>query len=79
MNLRIQMTIAGLVAAGALAGCQRSDAPAPDAPAAAAAPEAPSGPPAEIMIPGERLITESLTSTSDGTVIIGSMLGKTIF
>ena len=31
------------------------------------------------MIPGERLITESLTSTADGTVIVGSMLGKTIF
>lgn len=36
-------------------------------------------PPAEITIPGERLITESLTSTADGTVIVGSMLGKTIF
>lgn len=79
MNMKIQLTVAALVAAGALAGCQRSDAPPPDAPAAAAAPEAPAGPPAEIVIPGERLITESLTSTSDGTVIIGSMLGKTIF
>lgn len=36
-------------------------------------------PPAEIVIPGERLITESLTSTADGTVIVGSMVGKTIF
>jgi sugar lactone lactonase YvrE len=36
-------------------------------------------PPAEIVIPGERLITESLTSSADGTVYVGSMLGKTIF
>jgi hypothetical protein len=36
-------------------------------------------PPAEIVIPGEKLITESLTSTADGTVIVGSMVGKTIF
>jgi sugar lactone lactonase YvrE len=36
-------------------------------------------PPAEIIIPGERLFTESLTSTSDGTVIIGSVGGRTIF
>jgi sugar lactone lactonase YvrE len=35
--------------------------------------------PAEIVIPGERLITESLTSSADGTVFVGSMLGKTIF
>jgi hypothetical protein len=36
-------------------------------------------PPAEIVIPGERLFTESLTSTADGTVIIGSVGGRTIF
>jgi sugar lactone lactonase YvrE len=36
-------------------------------------------PPAEIIIPGERLFTESLTSASDGTVIIGSVGGRTIF
>lgn len=36
-------------------------------------------PPAEIIIPGERLVTESLTSTANGTVIVGSMVGKTIF
>jgi len=36
-------------------------------------------PPAEIVIPGEWLLTESLTSTSDGTVIIGSIAGRTIF
>jgi hypothetical protein len=36
-------------------------------------------PPAEIVIPGERLITESLTSSADGTVFVGSVLGGTIF
>jgi hypothetical protein len=35
--------------------------------------------PAEITIPGEKLFTESLTSTKDGSVIIGSIGGKTIF
>ena len=36
-------------------------------------------PPAEILIPGERVFPESLTSTADGTVIIGSIGAKTIF
>lgn len=35
--------------------------------------------PAEIIAPGERLFTESLTSTADGSVIIGSVGGRTIF
>src|SRR5689334_3974282 len=35
--------------------------------------------PATITIPGERLITESLTSTKDGSVIVGSVMGRTIF
>ena len=35
--------------------------------------------PAEIVIPGERIFPESLTSTSDGTVIIGSIGAATIF
>lgn len=35
--------------------------------------------PAEIVIPGERLATESLTSTSDGTVYIGSVGTGQIF
>lgn len=35
--------------------------------------------PAEIVIPGEKLFTESLTSTKDGAVIIGSVGGRTIF
>jgi hypothetical protein len=36
-------------------------------------------PPAEILIPGERVFPESLTSTADGTVIIGSLGARTIF
>src|ERR1700754_1841576 len=35
--------------------------------------------PATITVPGERLFTESLTSAKDGTVIIGSVMGRTIF
>ena len=35
--------------------------------------------PAEISIPGERIFPESLTSTSDGSVIIGSIVARTIF
>lgn len=36
-------------------------------------------PPAEIAIPGQRVFPESLTSTSDGTLIIGSIGLKQIF
>ena len=36
-------------------------------------------PPATITMPGERLITESLTSSKDGSVIVGSVMGRTIF
>jgi len=35
--------------------------------------------PAEITIPGERIFPESLTSTADGSVIIGSVGARTIF
>jgi sugar lactone lactonase YvrE len=35
--------------------------------------------PAEIKIPGERIFPESMTSTADGTLIIGSVGAKTIF
>ena len=35
--------------------------------------------PAEIVIPGERLATESLTSTRDGTVYVGSVGTGQIF
>ena len=35
--------------------------------------------PAEIVIPGEKLATESLTSTRDGTVYVGSVGTGQIF
>jgi sugar lactone lactonase YvrE len=35
--------------------------------------------PATITIPGERLFTESFTSTKDGSVIAGSVMARTIF
>jgi hypothetical protein len=47
--------------------------------AAAACAAADAAAPATITIPGERLITESLTSTKDGSVIVGSVMGRTIF
>lgn len=46
---------------------------------AAACASANAASPATITIPGERLFTESLTSSKDGTVIVGSVLGRTIF
>jgi sugar lactone lactonase YvrE len=45
----------------------------------AAAPPALAAPPADIVIPGQRLATESLTSTRDGTVYIGSVGTGQIF
>jgi glucose/arabinose dehydrogenase/mono/diheme cytochrome c family protein len=36
-------------------------------------------PPAELAIPGEKIYPESLTSTADGRVIIGSISARTIF
>src|SRR5262245_49032729 len=47
--------------------------------ATAAASAAYAAAPAAITIPGERLFTESLTSTKDGSVIVGSVMGRTIF
>lgn len=60
--------IAALLAAAAAwtGGCSRGE-PAPQA--AAAAPP----PPSEISIPGERVFPESITSTGDGTLYIGSV------
>lgn len=75
MNQRIRITIAALIAATTVACSRAPEAEAPAADTAATASTAP----AEIVVPGERLITESLTSTSDGAVIIGSVLGQTIF
>ncbi|HTX24896.1 MAG TPA: hypothetical protein VMD03_09585 [Steroidobacteraceae bacterium] len=47
------------------------------APGAEAAAQA--TPPAEIIVPGERVFPESLTSAADGTVIIGSIAQRMIF
>ncbi len=47
--------------------------------AAAAASLAHAAAPAEIVIPGERIFPESLTSAADGSVIIGSVGARTIF
>jgi len=60
----------------AMAACSRTQAPA-ETTAAAAPPPAP--PPAEIVIPGEGITPESLTSTADGHVIIGSVGARTIW
>lgn len=51
----------------AASGCSRGD-PAPQAAA-----EAPAAPPAEISIPGTQVFPESITSTADGTLYIGSV------
>lgn len=45
----------------------------------AAAAAADAAPPAEILVPGTELYTESITSTADGTVIIGAMGPGAIF
>jgi sugar lactone lactonase YvrE len=59
----------------ASAGCAKKE----EAPVAqVAAPAAPAAP-AEIVIPGERITPESLTSTADGHVIIGSVQAGTIW
>lgn len=47
--------------------------------AAVAAATAQAATPAEIKIPGEKIFPESLTSTKDGTVIIGSIGARMIF
>ena len=36
-------------------------------------------PPAELVIPGEKIFTESITSAADGRVFVGSITGRTIF
>src|SRR5262245_8196790 len=51
------------------AGCSKADKPAQADAAPAAAPP----PPADLSIPGAGLFPESLTSSSDGTVYIGSV------
>lgn len=60
----LALLVAGTVGAG---GCSRGNT---DSRATAVAPPAP---PSEISIPGERVFPESITSTSDGTLYIGSV------
>lgn len=67
-NVTNAAVAAVLTAAAALAGCSKAD----QAPQAAAA-AAPAAAPAEISIPGTRVFPESLDSTSDGTLYIGSV------
>jgi sugar lactone lactonase YvrE len=66
--LPIRHAAAALAAAVlATAGCSRGEqTPQPDRPTNQAIPE-------EISIPGERVFPESITSTADGTLYIGSM------
>ncbi len=47
--------------------------------AALAVPAAQAGPPAHIIVQGERIFPESLTSTADGAVIIGSIGQRAIY
>jgi sugar lactone lactonase YvrE len=53
-----------------LSGCSKGSTTAADA---ATAQTAPPSPPAEISIPGTGVFPESLTSSSDGTIFIGSV------
>jgi sugar lactone lactonase YvrE len=62
------MLAAGMVVAG---GCSRAQQPA--GAAAEAAADAPAALPAEISIPGTRVFPESITSTADGSLYIGSV------
>jgi len=62
----------------AVAGCAKKEA-TPAADAGTPATPAATAPPAEIVIPGEHITPESLTSTADGHVIIGSVQARTIW
>src|SRR5262245_9554613 len=64
--LGISLLGAGLL----LAGCSKASKPEAET---AAAPPGPPPPPAEISIPGTGVFPESLTSSSDGTIYIGSV------
>jgi len=79
-RVRSCIQVATITAAALLAACSRSDqtaAPASDAapPAAdtATASVSTATPPGEISIPGTAVFPESLTSTPDGTLYIGSV------
>lgn len=68
-NLLDRSCALALLAAALLAaaGCSRGDDATP------AAETSPQGIPAEISIPGEQVFPESITSTADGTLYIGSV------
>jgi sugar lactone lactonase YvrE len=72
-----KISVAVLVALAAAGCAKKEETPAAAASAPAAA--APAAPPAEIVIPGEQITPESLTSTADGHVIIGSIQARTIW
>jgi sugar lactone lactonase YvrE len=63
----IGVLLAGMTLAG---GCSRQESPMADNSAAA---EADAALPAEISIPGTRVLPESLTSSADGSIYIGSV------
>lgn len=64
--------VAALVAGAMMAtGCARQDTPPPASTADSAGPDP--ALPAEISIPGTRVLPESITSRSDGTLYIGSV------
>jgi len=73
---KTQVSVA-VVTALALAACSRTETATEST--AAAAPSLPPAPPAEIVIPGQGISPESLTSTADGHVIIGSVGARTIW
>lgn len=77
-NTRIAVAVLATVAA-VLAACAKAPAPEAAAPAAAEPAVAAAPAPAQIVIPGSRIIPESLTSTADGTVIIGSVGARQIY
>jgi sugar lactone lactonase YvrE len=68
-----RISVAVLAALAAVSCAKKEEAPV------AAAPVAGPAPLAEIVIPGERISPESLTSTADGQVIIGSVQAGTIW
>ena len=63
------MLAASVLVAG---GCSRAQQPSTDSAEPAAA-DAPAALPAEISIPGTRVFPESITSTANGSLYIGSV------
>jgi sugar lactone lactonase YvrE len=73
-----RISVAVLVALAAAGCAKKESAPLADAAPATAAAATPAAP-AEIVIPGVQITPESLTSTADGHVIIGSVQARTIW